>query len=429
MSTPVAEQSAPSEPRRVAAEIIRRWLETGDFPDRVVDGVNRDRGFVTEVVFGTVKWRRTLDFLLRQVVERPPDKGLRAYLLTGLYQLWFMNGADYAVVNETVSAVRSTFSARQAGFANAVLRRVLRERPALQAALAKQAIGIRFSHPDALIERWTARYGETATLALCEWDNQPPPLVLRIDPAKCTVPDFIGALAAAGHEASPHPFAPDRCAVLVRGADVRALPGYGEGCFVVQDPSTLAAVDLLDPQPGESILDACAAPGGKTVAIAQRMQSLGVLVAADLHADRLPPLRQNLERLRLPWVTVCEADVGTLPAEAAGPYDAVLLDVPCSNTGVLRRRPDARWRFSAGRLAKLVETQRALLTAAAALLKPGGRLVYSTCSLEPEEGEGLVRDWVAAHSAFVLAGERRLLPSADDVDGAYAARLNCGVSQ
>lgn len=414
--------SAPSA-RAVAAGIVRRWLETGDFPDRLVDEVGPDRGFVMEVVFGTVKWRRQLDFLVRQSVDRPPDATLRACLLTGLYQLWHTQGADYAVVNETVAAARAMAPARQAGFVNAVLRRALRDRTALEDALAKQKLGIRLSHPDALLDRWVARYGRDGATRLCEWDNLPPPLVLRLDLRHGSMAAAAAALAAAGCEATPHPFAPDRFLLLARGRDVRGLPGYAEGHFTVQDPSTAAAVDLLDPQPGESILDACAAPGGKTIAVAERMAGQGRLVALDLHADRLAPLRQNLERMRHTWVTVGEADLTALPPALTGPYDAVLLDVPCSNTGVLRRRPDARWRFSAARLARLVETQRALLEAAASIVRPGGRLVYSTCSLEADEGEHLVHAWLTAHRHFAAEAERRVTPLADGVDGAYAVRL------
>jgi 16S rRNA (cytosine967-C5)-methyltransferase len=407
----------------VAAGIVGRWLETGEFPDRLLEAVERDRGFITEVVFGTVKRRRVLDFLLRQVAPRVPEPPLRAHLLTGIYQLWLMREPGYAVVNETVSAVQALFSARQAGFVNAVLRRVIRERPALEAALAAQPLALRLSHPDALADRWIPRHGAGAAARLFEWDNQPPPLVLRLNPAQGPMSAFLAALAEAGHEATPHPFGPDRFCVLARGADVRQLPGYDGGRFMVQDPSTVAAVDLLAPQPGESVLDACAAPGGKTLAMAECMAGAGRLMAMDLHADRLPPLRENLVRLRQTWVAVVEGDVRTLPPEAAGPWDAILLDVPCSNTGVLRRRPDARWRFTVERMKRLVETQQGLLEAAAGAVAAGGRLVYSTCSLEPEEGETLVRDWLTRHPAFGLEAERRLFPPVDGVDGAYAARL------
>jgi 16S rRNA (cytosine967-C5)-methyltransferase len=406
---------------------VVRWLETDEFPDRLLESVEQDRGFVTEVVFGTVKWRRMLDFLLRQIAPRAPEPTLRGYLLTGLYQLWFMHEPGYAVVNETVAAVRKVVPAQQAGFANAVLRGLIRRRPALESALAGQPLALRLSHPDVLADRWLVRYGGDAAARLLDWDNRPPSLVLRIDPAQAPMSGFLSALAEAGHTATPHAFAPERFCVLSRGTDVRRLPGYAEGRFRVQDPSTLAAVELLDPQPGERVLDACAAPGGKTLAIAERMKGVGRLVAMDVHADRLPPLRENLERLRQTWVTVREADMTALPPDAAGPYDAILLDVPCSNTGVLQRRPDARWRFSVERLKRLAETQRGLLDASAAAVAPGGRLVYSTCSLEAEEGETLVRDWVKAHADFVLEAERRLFPPVDGVDGAYAARLGRSV--
>jgi 16S rRNA (cytosine967-C5)-methyltransferase len=407
----------------VAAGIVGRWLETGEFPDRLLDAVEHDRGFVTEVVFGTVKRRRTLDFFLRQAAPRVPEAPLRAHLLTGIYQLWLMREPGYAVVNETVAVVRTAFPARQAGFVNAVLRRFIREQAAMEAALAAQPLALRLSHPDVLVDRWMDRHGRDAVARLLEWDNQPPPLVLRLNPAQGPMSAFLADLAAAGHEATPHPFGPDRFCALARGADVRQLPGYDGGRFMVQDPSTVAAVDLLGPQPGETVLDACAAPGGKTLAMAECMAGTGRLMAMDLHADRLPPLRENLARMRQTWVTVVEGDVRTLPPGAAGPWDAILLDVPCSNTGVLRRRPDARWRFSVERMRRLVETQQGLLEAAAGAVAVGGRLVYSTCSLEPEEGETLVREWLTGHAGFVLEAERRVFPPADGVDGAYAARL------
>lgn len=413
--------------RAVAAGIVRRWLETGDFPDRLLDEVRNDRGFVTEVVCGAVKWRRALDFVVRQVADRRPDPVLRASLLTGLYEMFHMKAADHAVVHETVAAVRRTCPARQAGFVNAVLRRALRERDALSAALQAQAIGIRLSHPDVLIDRWTARYGAEGVSRLCAWDNEAPPLTLRVNPAMGPVASFAADLAATGCEASPHAFDPARFVTLARGRDVRTLPGYAQGRFTVQDPSTMGAVDLLDPRPGESVMDACAAPGGKTMAIAERMAGSGRLVALDLHADRLPALRENLARMGHAWVTVGEADLTELPAAFGEPCDAILLDVPCSNTGVLRRRPDARWRFTEARLATLVETQCALLEAAAGQVKPGGRIVYSTCSLEAEEGEHLVHTWLAGHPRFTQEAACRVTPLADGVDGAYAVRLRCNL--
>lgn len=422
-ASPDAGEDRPVPARRRAAAIVRRWLETQEFPDRLVDGVERDRAAVMEIVYGTVKFRRELEFLVRQAVKRMPDRALRAYLLTGVYQLWHTGEAAYAVVNETVSAARDAFGERQAGFVNAVLRTVLRRGDALRELLASQPAGVRFSHPDLLLQRWIARYGEAETRRLCEWDNRPAPMTLRLDTARVSPAAFIEASGSLGVEAAAHPFAPARYVGLARGCDVRRLPGYEAGHFIVQDPSTSVAVELLAPYPGERLLDGCAAPGGKTVAIAERMGGEGRLVAVERHADRIPALKETLARTRHTGVDVREADLSTVQPDDLGLFDGVLLDVPCSNTGVLRRRPDARWRFSEERLGRLVATQTALLGAAAALVRPGGRMVFSTCSLEAEEGETLVRSWVASVPQFALEAERRVTPFADGVDGAYAARL------
>jgi 16S rRNA (cytosine967-C5)-methyltransferase len=253
-------------------------------------------------------------------------------------------------------------------------------------------------------------------------------VILRVNRGRTSLPDFMQRLAAAGMEPRPHPFAPEQCCVLPRGITVAAVPGYSEGHFSVQDPSTLVAVELLDPRPGESILDACAAPGGKTVAIAERLQGKGELLAMELHADRLAPLRENLERMGLDFVQAVQGDITAFGQGAASPppgerFDGVLLDVPCTNTGVLRRRPDARWRFTLARLVQGAATQRAILGAAVPLVKPGGRLVYSTCSLEADEDEDLVARWLAAHAEFTLVRQQRLFPPDDHTDGAYAALL------
>ena len=225
----------------------------------------------------------------------------------------------------------------------------------------------------------------------------------------------------------PHRFGAGRYLVLGRGSRVASLPGYEQGCFTVQDPSTELAVDLLAPRPGESVLDACAAPGGKTVLIAERMQGRGSILALDRHADRLTRLHENCRRLDLGIVDPARADASSPAAirQCAGErrFARVLVDAPCTNTGVLRRRPDARWRFSAQRMATLAATQRRLLDAAASFLEPAGRLVYSTCSLGPEEGQELVRGWLDGHPGFTLVEQRTLFPPDSNTDGVYAAAL------
>jgi 16S rRNA (cytosine967-C5)-methyltransferase len=232
-------------------------------------------------------------------------------------------------------------------------------------------------------------------------------------------------LKEAGIEAKPHAADPQRFLVLPRGCAVPALPGYGEGRFMVQDPATCLAVDLLDLQPGHNVLDACAAPGGKAVLAAERIGPTGRLVAMDLHEDRIALLRRNLERTGHPEVEIVRGNAARMPESApeSGPFDRILLDVPCTNTGVLRRRPDARWRFNPARLSALAGTQRRMLASVALRLAPRGVLVYSTCSLEKEENEDAVQSLLDSQPGFEFWAERRSIPPLAGMDGAYAAAI------
>ncbi len=381
-----------------------------------------------ELAYGVIRGWRALDWLRAQLAPRQPRPELDALALVGLQQLLFMDGMrDHAAVHETVEAARAAEGPRAAGFVNALLRRAQADRANLLARLAEQPPGIRLSHPDILLDRWTARYGVDAAARLCEWNNTPPAAALR--PARGAPADFPERLRAAGIEVRPHPADP-RFLELPHGHRVEALPGYAEGWFAVQDPSTAMAVDLLAPKPGERVLDACAAPGGKTILISERMERRGLLVAMDASAGRLDRLRENLARFQDDFVRVAQGRADDpallekgLPPDARGGFDAILADAPCTNTGVLRRRPDARWRFNADRLRGAVRQQRALLDALAVTVAPGGRIVYSTCSLEPEEDEEQVRSWLKEHPGFSMEAERTLRPPGSKTDGAYAARL------
>jgi 16S rRNA (cytosine967-C5)-methyltransferase len=216
--------------------------------------------------------------------------------------------------------------------------------------------------------------------------------------------------------------------VLDSNPGIRELPGFAAGHFYIQDPSTFTAPDLLDARPGETILDACAAPGGKTIMLAEAMQGEGVLVASDVGGKRLKRLEQNLKRMQQDWVRTLEMDV-TRPDDRAGKglpgegFDAILLDVPCSNTGVLRRRVEARWRFNEEELQSLIQVQARMLDSAVVLLKPGGRIVYGTCSIEPEENVRQVEAFLSRTPGFQLEEARGLVPGEQDTEGAYAARI------
>lgn len=423
--------TAQTSPRAVAAGIIAQWMETGDFPDRMMNRVFSGRGFVMEVTYGVVKWKRELEWVLKQCMKQLPGIPLRAHLMAGLYQSLHMDTVEaYAAVNETVAAVKEQFGQAEVNFVNAVLRRVLREKPLVVQALREQPAGVRLSHPEILIKRWTGAFGEADTVALCEWNNTRAAVTLRVNPNRIQMADFRDRLASAGIKIESHPFDPARFCTLSRGVNIEDIPGFEDGWFIVQDPSTMMAVEMLDPRPMERILDACAAPGGKTVAIAERMEGRGALTAMDIHADRMGFLNDNLARMSLDGIRVIEGDMSACRVGGAGVpelagllFDAILLDVPCMNTGVLRRRADARWRFSPDRLAKVCETQKAILDGAAGKVRVGGRIVYSTCSLEIEEDEGMVSGWLKDHPEFTKVRERKLFPPRDAVDGAYAAVL------
>jgi 16S rRNA (cytosine967-C5)-methyltransferase len=423
-----ASKEAGTDSRFAAATVVARWLKTGEFPDRLIADNVRDHAFVTDLVLTAVRRKRALEWILDRFVRRNPGPDVRAALLVGACQLLFMpDVADYASLSATVEAVRR-LSRHQTGFANAVLRGVQREREALLKELAAAPIAIRESHPDDLVARWTASFGADETARICVVDNLPAGTTLTVLPftESAKAEALAARLDAEGVAARVHPLEP-AAIVLGHGVRVRELPGFAEGLFAVQDAAPLAALRLLAPQPGETILDACAAPGGKTLQIAASVGETGRVVAADLHEDRLAPLRENIDRCGFAdrvGVSVCDAaDPTALAAlfpDGRRP-DAVLADVPCSNTGVLRRRADARWRFGAKRLKALHDTQLAILEGIAALLPE--RIVYSTCSLEHEEDEDVISEFLSRNTAYRLEKSERLLPDDSPRDGAFAALL------
>lgn len=372
--------------RHVALDLLQQWSRSHRLADELLaenPGMAKlpaaDRALAMELFYGCLRQRLALDFLVDQQVDRPPRAIVRDILRLGLYQLIFLRTPAHAAVHETVALAKQHASTAEAGFVNAVLRR------ADPAALERAEPWVRLSHPQWLYNRHGA--------AWCEWNNQPPPVYVR------------------GHQPWPGVLAPTDlhplCYRVVDAPKFFAAPGK----YYVQDPSTLLAVDILDPQPGESVLDLCAAPGGKTTYIAQKMQDQGRIVATDSAAVRLKLVVENCRRLGVKIVTVAR----DLPEEQ---FDRVLVDTPCSNTGVMRRRPDLRWRITLAEIARLAQTQRRLLAAAATLTRPGGVLVYSTCSLEPEENEQVAGQL----PGFMREASRALVPPRDGIDGAFVVR-------
>jgi 16S rRNA (cytosine967-C5)-methyltransferase len=347
----------------------------------------RDRAFVTDLVYGTLRRQRTLDHLLARVSSRPIaslDPGVRAALRVGAYQLYAGN-APYAAVGETVGAVAE----RARGFANGVLRSLARLGPPwpLPSGDSVGAIGTRESHPDWIVQTFVDELGAEAALATLALDNEPPAVTLRVNPMRATRADVAAELRAEGVDVDDGPLAPD--ALLVRHTgDLGALAAVRDGRVSPQDQASRAVVAALDPQCGDRVLDVAAAPGGKSAAAAEAMRDEGVVVAADVHPARVRALARAAERLGLRAVAPIAADGRNLPVCDAV-FDRVLLDAPCSGLGVLRRRPDARWRVQPRDVAHLAELQRALLTSAARAVRPGGRLVYSVCTLTRLETVGV----------------------------------------
>jgi 16S rRNA (cytosine967-C5)-methyltransferase len=388
-----------------------------------------DRHLCQELVYGVVRWQATLDWLIsRKTHSNPRTALLRAILHLGLYQLlWLDRIPDHAAVYETVQLARRHGLGVQSGFVNGVLRSCLRERDILRRQLSElktKEPHLGYSHPEWLVERWTERWGANSTNQLLDWNNQPPPTYARVNSLKVQPDQLIEAWGREVVDFVPANFewAPNLSIFELRKHPPLAqMPSFRQGLFYVQDPSTLLAPTLLGAMPGEAVLDLCAAPGGKLTLIAQQMGNKGRLCASDVHPDRFALIRQNCARLGVSSVDFLTPVA--LQRHTFSVFDRVLVDAPCSNTGVMRRRVDLRWRLRPEEIARLEGVQVGLLRKAAALVRPGGTLVYSTCSLEPEENQNAVKLFLQTQPGHRLVEERDLAPFRDGVDGAYVAKI------
>ncbi len=422
-------------PREIAARVLARRAEAGAFIEQLLDQAlddsrlsQVDRRLCQQLVYGVIRWQATLDWLIsRKTDGRQQKPALQNLLRLGLYQVfWLERIPDHAVVHQTVEIARRSGFGPQSGFVNALLRSYLRESDATRKALEElksRQPWLGYSHPEWLFQRWAARWGQEDAVALMVWNNTPAKTyarvnTLRVEPGKLIEQwreenvdyDFVRG----------DWFEENLVFELKSHPPLHRLGSLRQGFFYVQDPSTLLAVRELGVKPGESVLDMCAAPGGKLTYAAQLMGNQGKIVAHDTAADRLELIKENCARLGVSCVETVAAPLGGDPADT---FDRILIDAPCSNTGVMRRRVDLRWRIRPEELTRLRRSQLALLELAAPLLKPGGVLVYSTCSLEPEENEGVVEEFLRAQPAFSVHSQRQLRPPRDGVDGAYVAQL------
>jgi len=410
----------PSQPpRRLALQLLREWEDGSTFAadliqESAISGrlAQRDRALVQRILFAYIRNRSLIDHFLKELATGKLDPKTRRILRLGLTEALFLENSPHALVNESVK-----MAGWSKGIVNAVLRRALKEKDKLLAAAEDLPPELRWSIPRFLWKRWVKQFGPEDSLALAKWSNQPSEVYLRLNPHP---PD--AAVLATSSDLEPVPAFPD----YHRLTGQLDTSWFRNGLAYAQDPSTSAAVDLLDAQPGESVLDACAAPGGKTFAISCKAPE-AQLYCTDRSPDRIAQMQRNLETLQVPaklcqtydWLEP-EAHPGEgLPAE----FDRILVDAPCSNTGVVRRRIDVRWRLQAADFEMLQETQQLLLASLASRVKPGGVMVYSTCSLEHSENEAVTQHFLDSHPDYTLLEQRRVLPWVQQVDGAYCAAL------
>jgi len=433
------EANTATTPWSAAVKLLTGWLENNERVDALLESLPRtmpgqDRGRCQSLLFGAVRNLGRIDAHLTQLVERPPRARLKAVLLVAGFEL--IEGGDEhhvaRVVHHAVEQTKTLASPPEARLVNAVVRKLAialaAETPPPKLATAEQLASY-FSHPLWLVTRWLAQFGAPATRQLLEWNQHPSPVYARWRLRDRTpTPEELLWL-------TPTPWAGFYEVKQGHWPDVEAL--LAAGALYLQDPSTRLAVELLAPQPGETIFDACAAPGGKSVAIADAMRSSstgdassGRIVSMDLPGGRIDRLKENLARVTGVDVALVQGDVlvparklleeHNLPTEFA----AVLIDVPCSNTGVMSHRVDVRWRLQENDFYKHSRQQLALLTSVALRVAPGGRLVYSTCSLEPEENEHVVGLFLEKNGArFVLEKTSAAQPWVNGHDGASAFLL------
>lgn len=415
--------SRPTHARLLAIRVLDRVENSSAFADLALSAAlarsrlaPSDRALATELLYGTLRWRGRVDFLLSHVLDRKlseVESVVRSILRVGAYQVAIMTKiAPSQAVDQTVNCAKVLGAHRAAGFVNGVLRNLSRELkgitfPDLTADPLAHIVSY-LSLPEWIADRWINRYGVEEAAALAAASNEKPPLTIRANIRRQSSEKLLQELRGRLSEIKPCQVARHGLVVngkLIPGQD----PGFRNGYFTVQDEASQAVVDLLDPQPGDSVLDVCAAPGTKTTAIAERIQESGHVIAVDRHERRLALVGRDSRRLGLQNIELrCLDSTNQLSQLGTRKFDRVLVDAPCSGLGTLRRNPDARWRVKAEDPSHLAEVQKLLLAAGLDRVKPGGVLVYSTCTLEPEENDQVVDAVLSSRDDSKLTGPENL---------------------
>jgi len=405
---------APAGPRETALEVLRRVEEEGAYSSLTLSGVlsdtrlsRQDAALATELVYGTIQRLNTIDHVLARRVKGWPDKiapWVRCLLRMSYYQLrWLDRVPPHAAVNEAVRIAKSRGHAGIASLVNGVLRSLLREglAPVLPPGLsAAERIALEHSHPAWLVERWIAACGEAAAAAICEANNLPPHAAARVNRLRTSRDALLAEMAAAGIRARPSPLCEDGI-VAEKSGSLAETRWYREGKLSIQDESAMLVSVVANPSPGMAVLDCCAAPGGKAAHLAEIMGNRGKVVANDIHPHKRKLIEDHKARLGLSIIETMTADALELTRHLPeNSLDVVLLDAPCSGLGVIRRKPEIKWNKTPQDIAALADLQQRLLREAARLVKPGGALVYSTCTITPEENEENILRFLAENPSF-----------------------------
>lgn len=393
-----------------------------------------ERQFLTEIVYGVARSLNTLDWVLGRFLSQPLTRltpWIRNILRLGVYQLLYLERVPpSAAVNESVKLARRYGHAGTVRLVNGVLRSVSRGLDTLPWPSQEEDqvgyLSLKHFHPGWLVERWLARLGFAETAALCEANNQAAEITLRCNTLRISPEELGKRLEGEGAKVQASRLIPEGLKISGAGS-IAELSSFKEGLFQVQDESSMLVGHVLRPAPGSLVIDACSAPGGKTTHLAQIMENQGQLLAFDVHPHKLELVKDNCRRLGIANVRVELGDARQLPSELDGLADFVLVDAPCSGLGVLRRRPDARWRKKPAQILELAKLQRQILDRAADCVRPGGVLVYSTCTTEPEENQDQIQAFLTRHPEFVPADLTRLVPFAltrpEDIEPAKTGRL------
>ncbi len=423
-------------PRPIAVDILNRVEMEGEFAETLLDRAisqgrvtdDRDRRLLTELVYGTLRMQGTLDWLIEQFYKggiRSLEPEVRNILRTSLYQRFFTERIpDFAIVNEAVELIKKT-SPRRASLVNAILRNIIRSHDAMpEPDLDENSVGyiaVVHSHPGWLVKRWHKSFGSEETVALCRADNQIPPLFVRVNRLRATREEVISDLSEEGLTAKETVFSPDGLLIAARHAKpLRETNCYQNGFFQIQDEASQLIARLVAPEAEDRILDLCAGVGGKTTHICEIMGNRGCVTAVDISKGKIAALKDLAIRLGSSIVEPLAADaLEDLGAEFHGRFDKVLVDVPCTGTGTLRRAPEIKWRLKPQDIKGFSEMQKKLLDRAAVYVKKGGHLIYSTCSIMTEENEAVVTDFLALHQGFTPIRPKDISEDLIDGDGNF----------